>query len=255
MELDNATAVVTGGGSGLGEAAVESLVRGGANAVIADFNQEKGAALAVRLREKAVFARADVRVTAQLRAAMSLAVERFGRLDVLVNCAGIGSAMRTLSRQGPHDLDLFRMVIDINLVGTFDAMRLAAEKMALNEPGEDGERGVIINTASLAAFEGQVGQAAYAASKAGVVGLTLPAARDLASLGIRVCTIAPGVFDTALMALTSDEVRSSLAEQTPFPRRMGRPAEFAMLVRQIIENRMLNGETIRLDGALRMGRK
>lgn len=221
--------------------------------VIADFGEEKGAALAERLGEKAAFAKADVRDTTQLQAVMDLAVEQFERLDILVNCAGIGSAMRTLSRQGPHDLNVFRMVIDINLIGSFDAMRLAAEKMASNEPDQDGERGVIINTASLAAFEGQVGQAAYAASKAGVVGMTLPVARDLASLGIRVCTIAPGVFDTSLMALTTDAVRSSLAEQTPFPKRMGRPEEFALLVRQIVENPMLNGETIRLDGALRMG--
>lgn len=255
MKIKNATALITGGASGLGEATAVWLYNEGANVVLADFNEEKGKDVAQKLGDRAVFAYMDVTNTGQVQAAVDLAVSKFGRIDVLVNCAGTGLAIRTLSKSGPHNIDLFRKLIDINLIGTFDATRLAAEKMAQNEPNEWGERGVIINTASVAAFDGQIGQAAYSASKAGVVGMTLAIARDLASLGIRVMTIAPGLFDTPLMAALPEEAKASLGRQVPFPPRLGRPEEYAMLVQQIIENVMLNGETIRLDGAIRMAPK
>ncbi|MCL6612798.1 MAG: 3-hydroxyacyl-CoA dehydrogenase [Peptococcaceae bacterium] len=251
----NATVFITGGASGLGEATAVRLHREGANVVLADFNEEKGKALAEKLGDRAVFAFMDVTNTEQVQAAVDLAVSRFGRLDAAVNCAGTGIAVRTLSKAGPHNIDLFRKLIDINLIGTFDVIRLAAEKMAKNDPNEWGERGVIVNTASVAAFDGQIGQAAYSASKGGIVGMTLPIARDLASLGIRVMTIAPGLFDTPLMASLPEEAKVSLGKQVPFPSRLGRPEEFAMLVQQILENVMLNGETIRLDGAIRMAPK
>ncbi|TAK36580.1 MAG: 3-hydroxyacyl-CoA dehydrogenase [Chloroflexota bacterium] len=253
MQLSNMTAVITGGASGLGEATARRLHSRGANVVLVDFNGESGVALAKELGPRAAFAHADVTITEHLQNAMDFAAAKFGELNVLVNCAGIGPAVRTLSKSGPHDIDQFKKVIAVNLVGTFDAIRLAAEKMAQNGPNELGERGVIINTASIAAYEGQIGQVAYAASKAGIVGLTITVARDLAHLGIRVCTIAPGTFDTPLLATLSEEVRASLGKQIPFPSRLGRPDEFAMLAQQIIENPVLNGETIRLDGALRMG--
>lgn len=255
MKIMNATVFITGGASGLGEATAVRLHREGANVVLADFNEEKGKALAEKLGDRAVFAFMDVTNTEQVQAAVDLAVSRFGRLDAAVNCAGTGIAVRTLSKAGPHNIDLFRKLIDINLIGTFDVIRLAAEKMAKNDPNEWGERGVIVNTASVAAFDGQIGQAAYSASKGGIVGMTLPIARDLASLGIRVMTIAPGLFDTPLMASLPEEAKVSLGKQVPFPSRLGRPEEFAMLVQQILENVMLNGETIRLDGAIRMAPK
>ncbi|MCL6478878.1 MAG: 3-hydroxyacyl-CoA dehydrogenase [Peptococcaceae bacterium] len=255
MEIKNATAFITGGASGLGEATAELLHNGGANVVLADFNEEKGKAVAEKLGNRAAFVFMDVTNTEQVQAAIDFAVSKFGRLDIAVNCAGTGLVSRTLSKAGPHNIDLFRKLIDINLIGTFDVIRLASEKMAKNEPNQMGERGVIVNTASVAAFEGQIGQAAYSASKAGVVGMTLTIARDLASLGIRVCTIAPGLFDTPLMASLPEEAKASLAKQVPFPPRLGMPREYAMLVRQIIENVMLNGETIRLDGAIRMAPK
>ncbi len=255
MKIKNATALITGGASGLGEATAVKLCNEGANVVLADFNEEKGRAVAEKLGDRAAFAFMDVTNTQQVQAAVDLAVSKFGRLDIAVNCAGTGLAIRTLSKSGPHNIDLFRKLIDINLIGTFDVIRLAAEKMAKNEPNEWGERGVIVNTASVAAFDGQIGQAAYSASKAGVVGMTLTIARDLASLGIRVMTIAPGLFDTPLMAALPEEAKASLGRQVPFPPRLGRPEEFAMLVGQIVENVMLNGETIRLDGAIRMAPK
>jgi len=255
MKIEKSTAIITGGASGLGQATAEELYSAGANVVIADFNEEKGKAVAEKLGGRAVFAPMDVTNSAQVQAAVDLAAGKFGRLDIAVNCAGTAVAIRTLSKAGPHNLDLFRKVVEINLIGTYDVIRLAAQKMAANDPNELGERGVIVNTASVAAFDGQIGQAAYSASKAGVVGLTLTVARDLSSLGIRVCTIAPGLFDTPLLAALPAEARASLGKQVPFPPRLGKPEEFAMLARQIVENVMLNGETIRLDGAIRMAPK
>ncbi|MFZ5643557.1 MAG: 3-hydroxyacyl-CoA dehydrogenase [Bacillota bacterium] len=255
MNIKNATAIITGGASGLGEATAVRLHSAGANVVIADFNEDKGNELVAKLGERAVFSLTDVTNSAQVQAAVELAMSKFGRIDIVVNCAGTGIAMRTLSKAGPHNLDLFKKVIDINLTGTFDMIRLAAEKMAANDPNELGERGVIINTASVAAYDGQIGQAAYSASKAGVVGMTLTVARDLSSLGIRVVTIAPGLFDTPLLAALPEEAKASLGRQVPFPPRLGNPEEYAMLAQQIVENVMLNGETIRLDGAIRMAPK
>jgi NAD(P)-dependent dehydrogenase (short-subunit alcohol dehydrogenase family) len=252
MQLNGAVALVTGGASGLGEATVRAVVEGGGHAVIIDRVQSQGAALAESLGSRAVFAAADVTDAEAVTAALARAVEAFGTVHVAVNCAGVGTAMRVLSKTGPMPLDLFAKAVEVNLIGTFNVIRLAAEQMARNEPTAEGERGVIVNTASIAAFDGQIGQAAYAASKAGVVGLTLPVARELASVGIRVVTIAPGTFDTPMLAMLPEEQRQRLSAGVPFPRRLGQPGEFAMLVRHIVENVMLNGETIRLDGALRM---
>lgn len=252
MKIADATALITGGASGLGAATVRHLARLGARVVIADLNREAGEALARELGEAAAFASTDVTSEASTRAAIELARSRFGGPHILVNCAGVGLAERTISRDGPHSLERFVRVIQVNLVGTFNALRLAAWAMAQNEPNEEGERGVIINTASVAAFEGQIGQVAYAASKGGVVSLTLPAARDLARNGIRVVTIAPGIFDTPMLGQLPAEIRNALAQQMLFPQRLGRPEEYARLVQHIIENPMLNGEVIRLDGGLRM---
>jgi len=252
MRVAESTAVVTGGASGLGRATAERLVAGGGRVTLVDRPASAGAEVARQLGPNALFAAADVTSTDQVVAALDQARERFGELHVLVNCAGIGLAQRTVGKQGPARLDDFTRVIQVNLIGTFNCVRLAATAMAANAPTADGERGVIINTASVAAFDGQIGQAAYAASKGGIVGLTLPVARDLAELGIRVVTIAPGLFDTPLLASLPEPVRASLAKQVPFPSRLGRPAEYAALALQIIENAMLNGETIRLDGAIRM---
>jgi NAD(P)-dependent dehydrogenase (short-subunit alcohol dehydrogenase family) len=253
MKLDSAVAIVTGGASGLGEATVRTIVAGGGRAVILDRPDSAGEKLAGELGAKsAIFAAADVTSEEQCKAAIDRAVATFGKINVNVNCAGVGIAVRTLSKQGPHSLDLFNKVLQVNLLGTFNTLRLAAAAMATNEPNEEKERGVIINTASIAAYDGQIGQAAYSASKGGVVGMTLPIARDLASLGIRVCTIAPGTFDTPMLALLPQEHRDALGAGIPFPSRLGRPTEFAALAKHIIENSMLNGETIRLDGALRM---
>lgn len=235
--------IVTGGASGLGGAVTQALIAKGAHVVIADL---KGQAI-----EGATFIETDVTNEDQVQAAVDAAQEH-GELSGLVNCAGIGPAAKTTGGRGPFPLDLFRKTIEVNLIGTFNAIRLAATAMANNEPGPSGERGVIINTASVAAYEGQIGQAAYSASKAGLVGLTLPVARDLAELGIRVNTIAPGTFHTPLLDSFSEEVRASLAEQVPFPSRLGDPDEFAALALHIVENQMLNAETIRLDGAIRM---
>ena len=255
MLLSKATAVITGGASGLGEGTARYFLREGANVVLVDLNAERGQALEKELGGHAVFVQADVTNSDHLQSAMDAAVSKFGSLQILVNCAGISPAGRTLSKSGPHDIDKFKKVIAVNLIGTFDAARLAAAKMAQNEPNEWGERGVMVTTASIAAFEGQTGQAAYAASKAGVVGLTLVMSRDLAGYGIRVCTIAPGIFETPMMAAFSEEIRTSLGKQVPFPSRLGRPEEYAMLAAQIVQNPMLNGETIRLDGAMRMAAK
>ncbi len=252
MKLDGCVALITGGASGLGEATVRTVVEGGGRAVILDRPQSLGEALASSLGRSVIFAAADVTNTDAVTAAVRRAVDVFGTLHIAVNCAGVGTAMRVLSKGGPMPLDLFAKAVEVNLIGTFNVIRLAAEQMARNEPNADGERGVIVNTASIAAFDGQIGQAAYAASKAGVVGLTLPVARELASLGIRVVTIAPGTFDTPMLAMLPEAQRQALAAGVPFPHRLGHPTEFAALVRHVVENAMLNGETIRLDGALRM---
>ena len=244
---------MTGGASGLGAGTAERFVDGGARVMIIDRDADKGGALAATLGERARFIQADVTREDDIRGALDYTISEFGRLNALINCAGIGIAIRTLSSRGPHPLDLFERVLRVNLLGSFNVIRLASALMADNEPLANGERGVIVNSASVAAFEGQIGQAAYAASKGGIVGMTLPIARDLARYGIRVCTIAPGIFDTPLLGNLPADVRASLSAQMPFPQRLGQPLEYAQLAQQIIENEMLNGETIRLDGALRMG--
>jgi len=250
MKLEGSVVLVTGGASGLGAATVRRLVAGGAKAVIVDRDESRGEALASELG--AVFAKADVTDAAQVEAAVAQA-SALGPLRVAVSCAGVGWAARTLDKTGkPHDLELFKTVIGINLIGTFNVLRLAAAAMAKTEPLEHGERGVIVNTASVAAFDGQIGQIAYAASKAGVAGMTLPAARDLSPAGIRVVTIAPGIFDTPMLGTLSAEVRAALAKDVVFPKRLGDPAEYGAMVAAIVETGYLNGETIRLDGALRM---
>jgi NAD(P)-dependent dehydrogenase (short-subunit alcohol dehydrogenase family) len=251
MNPQGLTALVTGGASGLGRASAEALLAAGANVVICDLLKSDGEGVAKELGARAAFAPADVTDADQVQAAVDMAAERFGGLHVAVNCAGIGWAQRTVSRSGPHDMKIFELVIRVNLIGTFNVTRLAANKMSAQEPiGE--ERGVIVNTASVAAFDGQIGQAAYSASKGGVVSMTLPVARDLAARQIRVMTIAPGTFDTPMLAGLPEDQRRALMENVPHPRRLGEPEEFAALVRHIVENPMLNGETIRLDGAIRM---
>jgi 3-hydroxyacyl-CoA dehydrogenase/3-hydroxy-2-methylbutyryl-CoA dehydrogenase len=252
MRIERASALVAGGASGLGEATARTLHEAGASVVIADLNAEKGRALAAELGEPADFVEANVLEADQIQAAVDAAAEAAGGLRISVCCAGIGWAQRTTGKQGPHDLEIFHNVVRVNLIGTFNVLRLAATAMNANEPDEGGERGVCINTASIAAFDGQIGQVAYSASKGGIVGLTLPAARDLASRGIRVVTIAPGTFDTPLLAALPQESRDQLGAQIPFPSRLGEPREFSGLARHVVENPMLNGETIRLDGALRM---
>ena len=255
MQIHGISAVVTGGASGLGAATVRRLHAGGAQVVIADRNAETGAALAQELGAGVVFAEVDVTDETTMIAALDRAVNEHGGLHALVNCAGVGMAQKILGRDSVHDLDVFSFVIKVNLIGVFNGLRLAAQRMQCNEPNAGGERGVIINTASIAAYDGQIGQAAYSASKGGIVALTLPAARELARFGIRVVTIAPGIFDTPLLAGLPEAARQSLGDQVPFPSRLGDPAEYGALVAHIIENAMLNGETIRLDGALRMSPK
>lgn len=255
MHLQDRTVLITGGGSGLGAATARAFAEAGAHVVLADVNETAGTAMAESLGDRAVFVPTDVTDAAHVQNVLDTAGSRFEGLHGVVNCAGIVLGRKTYGRKGSHDLESFARVIQINLVGTFNVIRLAAAVMAQNEPNDDGERGVIVNTASVAAFDGQIGQAAYAASKGGVVGMTLPIARDLARTGIRVLTIAPGIFETPMMAGMTDEVRASLAAQVPFPSRLGRPAEYAQLARHIFENPMLNGEVIRLDGAIRMAPK
>jgi NAD(P)-dependent dehydrogenase (short-subunit alcohol dehydrogenase family) len=253
MKLKDVVAVITGGGSGLGEATAREFASAGATIAILDLPASLGAKVAESLGANAIFTPADVASAEQAEAAIAETVKKFGTVHIAINCAGIGRAMRTITKEGPHPLDLFSKVISVNLIGTFNVIRLAAAQMAKNQPvTADGERGVIVNTASVAAFDGQIGQAAYSASKGGVVALTLPVARDLSSMGIRVCTIAPGTFETPMLAGLPEPNRKALAAGIPFPQRLGRPAEYASLARQIVENEMLNGETIRLDGALRM---
>ncbi len=252
MQIADRVFLITGAGSGLGAAVARMVVEGDGKAVLLDVNAEAGAALAAELGAAARFITTDVTSEADGQAAVKAALDAFGRIDGLVNCAGVAPGEKIVGREGPHRLDSFARAISINLIGTFNMLRLAADAMAKQEPGAGGERGVIVNTASVAAFDGQIGQAAYAASKGGVAALTLPAARELARHGIRVVTVAPGIFETPMMAGLPQEVQDSLGATVPFPPRLGRPEEYAALVRQIVENQMLNGEVIRLDGALRM---
>jgi NAD(P)-dependent dehydrogenase (short-subunit alcohol dehydrogenase family) len=253
MQIENKVFLVTGGASGLGAATAEMLVAAGAKVMLVDMNAEAVAAQAARLGAQSVVA--DISDEAAAEAAVQAAVKAFGALHGLVNCAGIVRGEKILGKNGPHALASFSQVINVNLIGSFNMLRLAAAAIAESEANEDGERGVIINTASAAAFDGQIGQAAYSASKGAIVSLTLPAARELARFGIRVMTIAPGIFETPMMAGMTPEVRESLAAGVPFPPRLGKASEYAALVRHIIENSMLNGEVIRLDGALRMAAK
>lgn len=253
MQIQGHTFLVTGAGSGLGAATARMITEAGGRVVIADINADAGQGTASALGEQARFVTVDVRDADQMAQAVRLAVDQLGGLHGAISCAGIAPGEKALGREGPHSLDSFRRTVDINLVGTFNLVRLAAAAMTDNAPDADGGRGVLINTASVAAFDGQIGQAAYSASKAGVAGMTLPLARELARHGIRVMTIAPGIFRTPMVAGMPEKVQASLAEQIPFPPRLGEPAEYAALVRHIIENAMLNGEVIRLDGAIRMG--
>jgi NAD(P)-dependent dehydrogenase (short-subunit alcohol dehydrogenase family) len=253
MNSEGSAVLITGGGSGLGEATARALIARGASVGILDLKRSKGAELAEELGGKAHFLEADVTDEEQIREVVDSAWDDFGQVRGLVGCAGVGSATRTVGKGNkPFPLDIFRRTVEVNLIGTFNVIRLVAARMAENEPDAEGERGAIVNTASIAAMDGQIGQAAYSASKSGIVGMTLPIARDLAGLGIRICTIAPGLFDTPLLGLLPEPAREALGASTPFPPRLGRPSEFAALACQILENPMLNGEVIRLDGALRM---
>jgi NAD(P)-dependent dehydrogenase (short-subunit alcohol dehydrogenase family) len=253
MQIENKTFIVTGGASGLGLATAQMIVANKGQLVMADINTEAGVAAELELGKNAKFICTDVTNEASVQAAIDTAIETFGGLHGLINCAGIGPAQRVVGKKGIQPLEFFSKVVNINLIGTFNVIRLATNVMQHNLPLESGERAVIINTASVAAFDGQIGQAAYAASKGGIVAMTLPLARELAQMGIRVMTIAPGIFETPLLASLPQEAQDSLGKQVPFPARLGQPAEFAALARHIIENQMLNGETIRLDGAIRMG--
>ncbi|HEX8084986.1 MAG TPA: SDR family NAD(P)-dependent oxidoreductase [Solirubrobacteraceae bacterium] len=250
MRIEGASAIVMGGASGLGEATARALAERGAKVTVADLNEEKGNALAGEI--EATFVKADVTSPEEVEAAVAAAGDD---LRIGVNCAGVGWAERISHKGGPHNFEMFSKVIQINLIGTFNALRHESAVMAKNEPDENGERGVCVNTASIAAFDGQIGQVAYSASKGGVVGMTLPAARDLSGVGVRVNTIAPGLFDTPLLAALPQEARDALGQTIPFPKRLGLPSEYALLALHIVENTMLNGETIRLDGALRMAPK
>jgi NAD(P)-dependent dehydrogenase (short-subunit alcohol dehydrogenase family) len=252
MQIKDHVFLVTGAASGLGAAVSRLVVKQGGSVVLADLNRAAGEAMAGELGTSAEFVPVDVTSEADAKAAVARAISSFGHLHALVNCAGIAPAEKVLGRSAPHQLETFARAIQINLVGTFNMIRLAAEAIAQQIPGADGERGVIINTASIAAFDGQIGQAAYAASKGGVAALTLPVARELARVGIRVVTIAPGIFETPMMAGFSPDVQEALGNSVPFPQRLGHPSEFSALVQHICENTMLNGEVIRLDGALRM---
>lgn len=255
MQLSSSTFIITGGSSGLGLGTARTFVAGGANVVLLDVNEEDGTKRAEELGGNAIFVRTDVTSEEDVQAAIDAGTKKFGRIDGAVNCAGIVLGRKTHGSKGTHDLESFRKVININLVGTFNVTRLAAAAIAGNDPGESGERGIIISTASIAAYDGQIGQAAYSASKGGVVGMTLPIARDLSRTGIRVVTIAPGIMETPMMAGMTEEVRSSLETQVPFPSRLGRPDEYGKLAAHIVENQYINAEVIRLDGAIRMGPK
>lgn len=252
MKLEKCVAIVTGGASGLGEAAVRRIIGKGGKAAIFDLTEEKGRELVHELGEAVAFYRVNVAEETEVVQALDAVEKQWGSTTLLVNCAGIGTAAKLLSRKGVHPLALFKKTLDVNLAGTFNLIRLVSERMTANEPGPEGERGVIINTASIAAYEGQIGQIAYSASKAGIVGMTLPLARELAAYGIRVMTIAPGFIETPLFATLPQEVYDSLVATTVYPKRLGKSTEFAQLVEQIAENPLLNGSTIRLDGAIRM---
>lgn len=252
MDIQNCVAFVTGGASGLGEATVRKIVSKGGKAVVADLSEERGSILKEELGESILFIKTDVTKEKDVSNALDKGIQTFGYINSVVNCAGIGVAQKVLNRKGPHSLADFSKVISINLIGSFNVIRLAAERMKDNEPNEEGERGVVVNTASVAAFDGQIGQAAYSASKGGIVGMTLPIAREFASFGVRVMTIAPGLFHTPMFDSLPVEARESLGKMVPFPSRLGYPEEYAQLVQSIIENPMLNGDTIRLDGAIRM---
>ncbi len=255
MKFEGSVVLVTGGASGLGEACVRNAVELGGKAAILDFAEEKGQSLAAELGDSVLFCKTDVTDEASVQSAIDKTMEKFGALHVAVNCAGVSTPGKILGKKGPLPMDRFKQVVDINLFGTVNVMRLAAEKMTLNEGNEDGEKGVIINTASVAAFEGQIGQAAYSASKAAVVGMTLPVAREFADYGLRVVAIAPGLFETPMAEGLPPAVKQSLEAMIPFPKRFGKPAEFASMVKEIVQNPCLNGTTIRLDSAIRMGAK
>jgi len=256
MDLENKVAVITGGASGLGRATAEAVIRQGGKVAIFDLNEELANHTASELGDAAAAFTVNVTEEESVQQAITGTMEKFGAIHINVNCAGIGAASRTVGREGAMPLNIFNFVIQVNLVGTFNTLRLCAEQMQKNEPiNEDGERGVIVNTASVAAFDGQIGQAAYSASKAGVAGMTLPIARDLSRLGVRICTIAPGIFETPMMAGAPDQVRLPLIDMVQFPKRLGNPEDFASLACQIMQNSYLNGETIRLDGGIRMAPK
>ena len=255
MHIQNCVFLIAGGGSGLGAATAKMIVANGGAVVLADINKDAGTAKATELGAQARFIETNVTDEASVQAAVDLCVSAFGGIHGAVNCAGVAPGERVVGKNGPHSLANFRRAVEINLIGTFNVIRLAAHAMSTQTPNASGERGVIINTSSVASFEGQIGQAAYAASKAGVNGMTLPIAREFAKLGIRVMTIAPGIFDTPMLQGMSDDIRASLGAQIPFPSRLGRPDEYAALAKHIIENEVLNGEVIRLDGAIRMGAK
>jgi len=254
MQIEKHAFLIAGGGSGLGAATARRLVAGGARVVIADVN-DAGDWVAKKFGDQGRFVHTDVTDEAQTQAAVDLCISAFGAIHGVINCAGVAPGERVVGKNGPHGLASFERAVKINLVGTFNVIRLAAAKMSTQAASASGERGVIVNTSSVASFEGQIGQAAYAASKAGVNGMTLPIARELARFGIRVVTIAPGIFDTPMLQGMSEEIRASLGAQVPFPPRLGRPEEYAALVEHILENEVLNGEVIRLDGAIRMGAK
>ena len=253
MEIKDKVAIITGGGSGLGKATAEILVKNGAKVALLDIAEDTGEKTASELGDSAIFVKTDVTSEESVQAAIDKTIDSFEKIHFVINCAGIGTPAKVIGKDGnPVSLEYFNRIIQVNLVGTFNVTRLAVVKMVKNEPNEDGERGVVVNTASVAAFEGQIGQTAYSASKGGVVGMTLPMAREFAEYGIRVLTIAPGIFDTPMLAGLPEKVRQSLGQMVPFPKRLGKPVEYAMLVKHIIENPVLNGETIRLDGAIRM---
>lgn len=255
MKIKDCIAIVTGGASGLGEACVRNLISSGAKVAIFDFAAERGEKLAAELGQNVIFVNTDVTSEESVQAAIDKTMAALGGISVVINCAGVADPGKVLSRKGPMPLVSFNRVIQINLIGTFNVIRLAVEQMVKSVPNEDGERGIIINTASVAAFDGQIGQPAYSASKAGVAGMTLPIAREMADYGIRVMTIAPGLFHTPMMAGLPEAAREELAKTPPFPKRLGKPEEFAQLAKHIIENPMLNGEVIRLDAAIRMAAK
>lgn len=255
MKIVGCTAIVTGGASGLGEACVRKCVKCGAKVAILDINAKCGQEMAAELGPDVIFCQTDVVDGESVQKAVDMAMEKFGGIHVAINCAGIATPAKVIGKNGPLSIEQFNRVVQINLIGTMNVIRLAAEKMIENTPNEDGEKGVIINTASIAAFEGQIGQAAYSASKAAIVGMTLPVAREFADYGIRVLTIAPGLFETPMLAGLPEKAKASLLQNIPFPKRLARPSEFAQLALHIIENPILNGETIRLDSCIRMGTK